>query len=344
MPDVPWQVLALLLLAALVAGWVDAVVGGGGLVQLPALLLALPGATPVQVLATNKLSGVWGTSIAAVTYARKLPRRPRATGVLVLSAGAGSALGAALAALVPPGLFTPLVLVLVVVIGVVTVAKPQMGLLERHRVRNVSFGALLGRDRDRESASGTASSARDRDAVRVRAGGPGRLPVPPRDGLARIANAVTNLAALRCSPCRAPRCGPSGCSWAPSTCSAAGSGRGPPSPGGRRSSGWCSSSSSAGSRLRLAWDLLARAARTPEAVAGRRAGAPGRRPTTSGRARPRPAGHGRPDPRRGPRPSAARPRPRASAPARAATAVRQPQRQRGRRAGPSTGVPSSSVG
>ena len=95
--EISYEVLAWLLLASLAAGFVDAVVGGGGLIQLPALLIGLPGASPVQVLATNKLSGVWGTSIAAVTYARKLPRRPRATGVLVLSAGAGSALGAALA-------------------------------------------------------------------------------------------------------------------------------------------------------------------------------------------------------------------------------------------------------
>ena len=46
--------LVLLLVAALAAGWVDAVVGGGGLIQLPALLLA-PGLTPIQALATNKV-------------------------------------------------------------------------------------------------------------------------------------------------------------------------------------------------------------------------------------------------------------------------------------------------
>uniref|UniRef100_UPI003A893094 TSUP family transporter n=1 Tax=Leucobacter sp. BZR 635 TaxID=3378705 RepID=UPI003A893094 len=49
--------LLLLLLAAFAAGWVDAVVGGGGLIQLPALLL-VPGLTPVQALATNKLASV----------------------------------------------------------------------------------------------------------------------------------------------------------------------------------------------------------------------------------------------------------------------------------------------
>jgi uncharacterized membrane protein YfcA len=196
MPDITWQVLALLLLAALVAGWVDAVVGGGGLIQLPALLLGVPGATPVQVLATNKLSGVWGTTIAAITYARRLPRRPRAIGVLTASAAAGSALGAALASLVPPGLFTPLVLVLVVAIGTVTILKPQMGLVEQHRVRGVSFAALL-------AGIGLGVGVWDG----IFGPGTGTLFVfalvglagyqfLDATGLARIANAVTNLAAL----------------------------------------------------------------------------------------------------------------------------------------------------
>ena len=62
--DPTWQVLALLALAALSAGFVDAVVGGGGLIQLPALLLGLPGASPAQILATNKLGSICGTSVS----------------------------------------------------------------------------------------------------------------------------------------------------------------------------------------------------------------------------------------------------------------------------------------
>ena len=74
-PDL--TVLLLLALAALVAGFVDAVVGGGGLVLLPALLLGLPGATPVQVLATNKIAAICGTTVSSVTYYRRVGPDPR---------------------------------------------------------------------------------------------------------------------------------------------------------------------------------------------------------------------------------------------------------------------------
>ena len=56
----------------LAAGWVDAVVGGGGLIQLPALVLGLPGAAPVHILATNKLGSICGTSVSSVTYYRRV--------------------------------------------------------------------------------------------------------------------------------------------------------------------------------------------------------------------------------------------------------------------------------
>jgi uncharacterized membrane protein YfcA len=62
----------LLCLAAGFAGWIDAVSGGGGLVQIPALLILLPGASPAQILATNKLSSICGTSVSAATYLRRV--------------------------------------------------------------------------------------------------------------------------------------------------------------------------------------------------------------------------------------------------------------------------------
>jgi uncharacterized membrane protein YfcA len=61
-----------LALAALFAGLVDAVVGGGGLIQLPALFSVLPQTVPASLFGTNKFSAIWGTLFAARTYARKI--------------------------------------------------------------------------------------------------------------------------------------------------------------------------------------------------------------------------------------------------------------------------------
>ena len=77
MGDLSLEVVLFLVLAALVAGFVDAVVGGGGLVQLPALLIGLPGASVVQIAATNKLASFCGTSISAATYVRRIRPDPR---------------------------------------------------------------------------------------------------------------------------------------------------------------------------------------------------------------------------------------------------------------------------
>ncbi len=84
------ETVLLLMLAALAAGFVDAVVGGGGLIQLPALLLGLPGASVVQIAATNKLASFCGTSISAATYYRRVRPDPRTFLPLMLAAFAGS--------------------------------------------------------------------------------------------------------------------------------------------------------------------------------------------------------------------------------------------------------------
>jgi len=121
------EVLALLLLAALAAGWVDAVVGGGGLIQLPALLLAFPGAAPLTIVATNKVSSVWGTTLAALVYARRLPRRPYVVATLLVAAAVGAAAGAALAGALPQRWLTPLALGALVIVATLVVLQPGLG-------------------------------------------------------------------------------------------------------------------------------------------------------------------------------------------------------------------------
>ncbi len=126
--------LVLLVLAAFAAGWVDAVVGGGGLIQLPALLLGLPSsAPPAAVLGTNKLSSVFGTATSSLTYALKIKPDWRTVLPLVGSAALGSAGGAQLAKFLPREYFTPIVLVALVGVGLYTWRRPQLGLVSARK-------------------------------------------------------------------------------------------------------------------------------------------------------------------------------------------------------------------
>ena len=143
--------LALLAVAGLVAGFVDAVVGGGGLVQLPALVVAFPGAAPVQVLATNKLAGTCGTSVSSLTYYRRVRPDPRTFLPLMAVAFLGSAAGAVAASYLPRSAFDPVILVALVVVGAYVLLKPDLGRAtelrfagRRHLAVAVLAGLLIG--------------------------------------------------------------------------------------------------------------------------------------------------------------------------------------------------------
>jgi uncharacterized membrane protein YfcA len=123
----PPTTAGLLALAALVAGWVDAVTGGGGLVQLPALLLGLPGASPAQLLATNKLASVCGTATSAVTYHRRVRPDLRTALPMAGLALGGAAGGAVCASLLPTRVFRPLVLIMLVLVAVYVARRPEIG-------------------------------------------------------------------------------------------------------------------------------------------------------------------------------------------------------------------------
>lgn len=151
MTDLSWELLAVLALAGLAAGFVDAVVGGGGLVQLPALVLGLPGVAPVHVLATNKLASVCGTTVSSVTYYRRVRPDPKTFVPLMVFAFAGSMAGAAVASRIPANALEPIVLVVLVVVGTYVLFKPDMGHLtelrfagHHHTIAAISAGSVIG--------------------------------------------------------------------------------------------------------------------------------------------------------------------------------------------------------
>lgn len=147
MGEIDLTLLFLMALAGFAAGWVDAVVGGGGLIQLPALVLGFPGATPAQLLATNKISSIFGTATSSVTYVRRV--RPDLRTALPMAGVAflGAVGGALIGLNIPRSAFNPVILVMLVVVGSYTVLKPALGqvtVLRYSGVRHTTTAMLVG--------------------------------------------------------------------------------------------------------------------------------------------------------------------------------------------------------
>ena len=142
--------LLLIVLAGFAAGWVDAVVGGGGLIQLPALLL-VPGITPVQALATNKMGSIFGTATSAATYYRRVGPDLKTALPMAVIALAGSFGGAVLAANLPASVFKPIIVTALVAVALFTALKPDVGGItalrhagHKHYVVACLIGAVIG--------------------------------------------------------------------------------------------------------------------------------------------------------------------------------------------------------
>jgi uncharacterized membrane protein YfcA len=144
--------VVLLLVAALVAGWVDAVAGGGGLIQLPALLIGLgPGTAPIYSLATNKLASICGTATSSVTYYRRIRPDLRTALPMAGLALVGALLGAAIASNLPAQWIRPIVLVALVGVLLYTLSHPDLGEQtvlrhsgRRHHVTTGGIGFVIG--------------------------------------------------------------------------------------------------------------------------------------------------------------------------------------------------------
>jgi uncharacterized membrane protein YfcA len=140
--------IATLLLAAAGAGAVDAIVGGGGLILLPALLVAFPSTATATLLGTNKLTAIAGTATAAGTYLRRTTVDWRLLGPTAALALVFSAIGGLLAGSVPAQVYRPVVIVVLAGVAVVVIARPGFGTImhehPRTRARVLATTLLAG--------------------------------------------------------------------------------------------------------------------------------------------------------------------------------------------------------
>lgn len=143
--------LLIVSMASLLAGFVDSIVGGGGLILVPALFAVFPTAHPATLFGTNKGASVWGTAFATWQFSRRVEMRWAA---LLPAAGAGfvaSFAGAWLVTVVSPDYLRKLLPLVLLVVLVYTVAKKDLGRTHTPRFSGAaeqwvaaSVGALIG--------------------------------------------------------------------------------------------------------------------------------------------------------------------------------------------------------
>ena len=139
--------LVLISLASLLAGGIDSIVGGGGLILVPALFAVYPTTAPATLFGTNKSASAWGTSIATVQYSRRVQMR---WAVLLPAAGAalaGSFIGAWVVTLIDPTFLRRLLPFILLAVLLYTLAKKDLGRIfaPRHtQARETALACAIG--------------------------------------------------------------------------------------------------------------------------------------------------------------------------------------------------------
>ncbi len=143
--------LYLLCAFAFLAGFIDSIVGGGGLVQVPAFFVLYPQLSVPNVIGTNRLASAVGTSVAAWNYARSVKIPWKTVLWASVAAATCSYLGATVQSLMPSSVLKPIILVLIVAIAIYTFKKKDFGHQEHFQVapEKLNFwaagiGATLG--------------------------------------------------------------------------------------------------------------------------------------------------------------------------------------------------------
>jgi len=141
------EIAIFLAIASGFAGFVDAMAGGGGLIQLPALIVGLPNKELPLILGTNKVPSIFGTAAAARNYFKNIKPDIPLTLSMMGPAFVGSMGGASLAAAVPKDFFKPFIVFLLIAVAIYTWVKPELGMSENlkytHKKRLVIV-ALIG--------------------------------------------------------------------------------------------------------------------------------------------------------------------------------------------------------
>lgn len=139
--------IVLISVSAFIAGFIDAVVGGGGLIQIPYLLITFP-KMPLPILfGTNKIAALSGTSIAAYKYAKKIKFDLKLLLVISLSAFVASFTGAKIVSHINSNTLKPAILIILIAIAIYTFLNKNLGRQENKNLslkRQMLYGSGVG--------------------------------------------------------------------------------------------------------------------------------------------------------------------------------------------------------
>lgn len=139
--------LVILAVLSFVAGFIDAVVGGGGLIQLPALLIQFPQTNLPTLFGTNKIAALSGTIIAAVQYAKKVKFNLALLLMISLFAYLASGAGAKIVSLLDVQMLKPIILVILIAIAIYTIFKKDLGAIQLKPIspkKQMIYGSFIG--------------------------------------------------------------------------------------------------------------------------------------------------------------------------------------------------------
>ena len=139
--------LTILFFSGLMAGFVDSIAGGGGIITLPALLAV--GLPPHQALATNKLQSSFGSFTATLNYARVGLMNPKDLILGILFTFIGASIGAISVQFFKANSLVTLIIVMLIIIFIYTLLTPKLGIKEtknrmNHKLFYTLFGILIG--------------------------------------------------------------------------------------------------------------------------------------------------------------------------------------------------------
>jgi hypothetical protein len=141
----------LLCIFAFLAGFIDSIVGGGGLVQIPAFFVLYPQLSVPNIIGSNRLASAVGTSVAAWNYAKSVSIPWKIVVYAGISAAFFSYIGATVQSLLPSAILKPIILVLIVFIAIYTYRKKDFGQIDALKVEpgnlgwwSAGVGAVLG--------------------------------------------------------------------------------------------------------------------------------------------------------------------------------------------------------